>query len=217
MSDETPRKTLSLKLKPKSSIPTSETLKQETHAPPANVAAPPRKTLSLGAKPAVQTFGDTQTPVAKPTLTRGGKRIVRREDVQGVQKAGTIKTAPPKLKKPKPKRPHKPRKPQKSPSDIRAKEVNDSLNAYPVWLHYQPLAVGVERQIFQHIAKHALSASKRVVQKMLLRHTTNKRYLAGIVEGAARFNLDGTEAGRVLPHEQVFAVQKLAGLGVTHG
>ena len=215
MSDDKSRKTLSLK--PKTTVQASEHLKATTQAPPSADVAPPKKTLSLGAKPTVQTSEQHPAPIQKPTLTRGGKRIIRREDVQGVQKAGTIKTAPPKLKKPKPKRPPKPRKPVKSPSDIRAREVNDSLNAYPVWLHYQPLAVGIERQIFQHIAKHTLSASKRVVQKMLLKHTGHKRYLTGIVENAARFNLDGTEAGRVLPHEQVFAVQKLAGLGVTHG
>ena len=215
MSDDKPRKTLSLK--PKPTIQASEHLKATTQAPPSADVAPPKKTLSLKPKPTVQTSEQHSAPIQKPTLTRGGKRIIRREDVQGVQKAGTIKTATPKLKKPKPKRPPKPRKPVKSPSDIRAREVNDSLNAYPVWLHYQPLAVGIERQIFQHIAKHTLSASKRVVQKMLLKHTSHKRYLTGIVENAARFNLDGTEAGRVLPHEQVFAVQKLAGLGVTHG
>ena len=155
----------------------------------------PRKTLSLK-RPTIPVDVDTtQTNTPNPVSRRPSKRIIRREDLSGVQKAGTIKTpsSKPKAKKPpKPRRPTRPAKP--APSQLRLENINASLNAYPAWLHFKPLALGIERQIFQHIAKHALSASKRVVQKLLFAHTRDARYQQQLAAGVVRVNLDGSTA-----------------------
>ena len=155
----------------------------------------PRKTLSLKRPTApVEADANPSNP-ASPVSRRPAKRIIRREDLSGVQKAGTIKApiSKPKAKKPpKPRRPTRPAKP--APSQLRLESINASLNAYPAWLHFKPLALGIERQIFQHIAKHSLSASKRVVQKLLFTHTRDARYQQQLAEGITRVNLDGSEA-----------------------
>ena len=113
----------------------------------------PKKTLTLKrtATPAA-TLAVTPAATPTPTLQRGAKRIIRREDLSGVQKAGTIKPKQPKQKKPKPNRKRQPPKPKKTPpSELRAKELNDSLNNYKAWRDYQPLALGIEKQLFKHI------------------------------------------------------------------
>ncbi len=164
----------------------------------------PKKTLTLKR---------TATPAATPTptLQRGAKRIIRREELSGVQKAGTIKPKQPKQKKPKPNRKRQPPKPKKTPpSELRAKELNDSLNNYKAWRDYQPLALGIEKQLFKHINDLQLSASKRVVQKLLHYHTHNTRYLQNIGAGGVRYNLDGTESGVIIQPEREHAGRILA-------
>lgn len=49
------------------------------------------------------------------------------------------------------------------------------------------------------------SASKRVVQKLLYQHTHRRNYLLKVGQGGARFNLDGTEDGVILPEEREYA------------
>lgn len=166
----------------------------------------PRSTLSIQRKPTAAT-SETPDSTAK-VVQRTGKRIIKRD---ALPTASLGKPKAQALTNPKNKRPHKPKakpkpKPLHSPSDLRAREVNDSLNAFPVWLQHSPLALGIERQIFQYIAKHSLSASKRVVQKLLHQHTRHKAYLLHVAKGGSRFNLDGTAAGQVLAHEQAAAL-----------
>ena len=179
----------------------------------------PKKTLTLkrtatpAATPATPAATLAVTPAATPTptLQRGAKRIIRREDLSGVQKAGTIKPKQPKQKKPKPNRKRQPPKPKKTPpSELRAKELNDSLNNYKAWRDYQPLALGIEKQLFKHINDLQLSASKRVVQKLLLYHTHNTRYLQNIGAGGVRYDLDGTESGVIIQPEREHAGHILA-------
>ena len=172
----------------------------------------PKKTLTLKrtATPAA-TLAVTPAATPTPTLQRGAKRIIRREDLSGVQKAGTIKPKQPKQKKPKPNRKCQPPKPKKTPpSELRAKELNDSLNNYKAWRDYQPLALGIEKQLFKHINDLQLSASKRVVQKLLLYHTHNTRYLQNIGAGGVRYDLDGTESGVIIQPEREHAGHILA-------
>lgn len=158
-------------------------------------AEKPRKTLSLKRPSAPVETEAAPTNPPSALSRRPAKRIIRREDLSGVQKAGTIKTPSPKPKAKKPTKPRRPAAPKKpAPSQLRLENINASLNAYPAWLHFKPLAIGIERQIFQHIAKHALSASKRVVQKLLFTHTRDARYQQQLAEGVARVNLDGTAA-----------------------
>ena len=162
----------------------------------------PRTTLSLGRKP------ESDAP-AEPTIQRSRKRIIKRDELPASKLAKVKpKAAPPKGRKPAKKPANKP-KPIKSPSDLRAEELNASLNAFPVWRDAQPLAHGIEREIFQHIAKHSLSASKKVVQKLLYRHTRRQRYLEGIKTGNHRYHLDGSEAGEVMGTEQEHAGRAL--------
>jgi sRNA-binding protein len=112
------------------------------------------------------------------------------------------------------KKPAKPKAPKKKhikpPSDIRAKELDASLNAFPMWRDRKPLALNFERQVFQHVGKHHLSASKRVVMKLLEWHTANRFYLQAVTEGGKRFNLDGSEAETIQDHEVAHALNKLA-------
>ena len=202
---------------PKKPTDYASTDMQAKNAQPTSDA--PKKTLTLkrtatpAATPATPAATLAVTPAATPTptLQRGAKRIIRREDLSGVQKAGTIKPKQPKQKKPKPNRKRQPPKPKKTPpSELRAKELNDSLNNYKAWRDYQPLALGIEKQLFKHINDLQLSASKRVVQKLLHYHTHNTRYLQNIGAGGVRYNLDGTESGVIIQLEREHAGRILA-------
>ncbi len=168
----------------------------------------PRITLSIKPK-AVPTTEPAATinPETK-TVSRGNKRIIKREQLQPIA-----------LGKPKskalPKKPNKPRKPAPkkpliSPSDIRMDNLNAALNAFAVWRERKPLALGIERQIFQLIAQQNLSASKRVVQKLLYRHTHQRNYLLNVGQEGQRFNLDGSAAEGILPEEREHAGRLLA-------
>jgi sRNA-binding protein len=98
-------------------------------------------------------------------------------------------------------------KPITSPSDIRLDNLNASLNAFDTWRNFQPLTLGVEKQVFQHIAKHQLSCSKRVVQRLLRAHVKDPKYLQATIGGLMRLNLDGTEAEVILQSEKDYAIQ----------
>ncbi|MFZ1567591.1 MAG: Fertility inhibition FinO, partial [Thiolinea sp.] len=115
----------------------------------------PRITLSIKPK-AVPTTEQAATlnPEAK-TVSRGNKRIIKREQVQPYALAKPKSKALPK----KPNKPRKPapKKPLISPSDIRMDNLNAALNAFAVWRERKPLALGIERQIFQLIAQQNLS------------------------------------------------------------
>ncbi|MEZ5454449.1 MAG: ProQ/FINO family protein [Thiothrix sp.] len=172
----------------------------------------PRKTLTITRKPA--TAGtDTTTPTGG-AVRRSGKRIIKREEIPA-DKLTRPGKAPPKkpASKGKAKRPRQPPKLKKpAPSELRARELSDSLNAFPAWRNRQPLALGIDKQIFRHIAEHQLSASKRVVNKLLHRHTHNRAYLQAIGRGGSRYNLDGTAAGAILPGEQEYSGRVLAAM-----
>lgn len=174
-----------------------------------------RKTLGIVRKPSPVV---TSEPTAKPH-TRGGKRIIKRD-----QLPASSLTRPGKFEKPKPKQKpantrRKPRQPPKPPttppSELRARELSDSLNNYRVWRERLPLALGIERQIFQHIGELHLSASKRVVNKLLHYHTHNRAYLLAVGRGGMRFNLDGSEEGAITQGERDHAARVLAAMPQT--
>ena len=153
---------------------------------PLSMNDQPRKTLSIKPKSESQTVN----PDTKVVL-RANKRIVKREQVQANALSKPKAKAP--TKKPtKPRKPA-PKKPLIAPSAIRMDHLNAALNAFVVWREQQPLALGIERQIFQLIGQQHLSASKRVVQKLLYRHTHQHNYLLKVAQGGQRFNLDGSE------------------------
>lgn len=164
----------------------------------------PRKTLSIK-RPLAH---DTITGSGDGTITRSRKRIIRRDELP------TAALTKPKAQiKPKPKPKAKPKakpKPLVSPSDVRLDNLNASLNGLSVWRERVPLSLGVEREIFQFIAERQLSASKRVVQRLLRQHTRRRDYLLAIGAGGRRVHLDGSDAGQILPMEQEHAGRVLA-------
>ncbi len=171
----------------------------------------PRKTLTIIRKPttASTATGNTDTPVVQRT----GKRIIRREELSGVQR--TTKPAVPAPKpQPKPKQkkkpPRKPKKPVVKPSDLKAKELNDRLNGFLVWLHYKPLSLGIEKAIFRLVGEESFSgASKKVVQKVLYQHTNHGRYLQNLLVEQHRYHLDGEAEGEVTAHQRQLAAETL--------
>ncbi|HMT95014.1 ProQ/FINO family protein [uncultured Thiothrix sp.] len=168
----------------------------------------PRKTLSIKPKALPSTEQTSKPDQATKTVSRGNKRIIKREQVQPYALAKPKAKAPPK----KPNKPRKPvpKKPLIAPSDVRVDNLNAALNAFAVWRERQPLARGIERQIFQLIADQHLSASKRVVQKLLFKHTHQRDYLLKVGQGGQRFNLDGSTDGMILPEERELAGRWLA-------
>lgn len=165
----------------------------------------PKKTLSLKRTPV-----NPESSTPSTTVQRTGKRIIRREELSNVQKPGTIKQKPASSKgKPKkPPRKPQPKKPIIAPSDLKAKELNDRLNGFNVWLNYQPLALGIEKQIFKLVNdEHFPGASKKVVQKVLRKHTLHGRYLAALVQNNERYQLDGVISGAVIEPERQWAAE----------
>lgn len=163
----------------------------------------PKKTLTIS-RPA-----GTSTP----TL-RTGKRIIRRDELPQVQRVPTPKPKPTtnKTKPKKPPRKPAPKKQVTPPSDLKARELNDRLNGFFVWLNFQPLAIGVDKEIFRLVNdEHFAGASKNVVQKMLRMHTNHGRYLQAIVQGGARYHLDGSlSTDDINPYQQQLAADTLA-------
>ena len=146
------------------------------------------KTLSLKPK-------TTPAPPENPTQTliRSRKRIIRRDELPADKLSTTKKPPKPKLKQ-QPK-PPAPKKPDISPSDIRLDNLNAHLNNHSeAWRGYLPLMIGIEKEVFRHIAEHHLSASKRVVQRLLRQHTQDERYQRNLITGGGRCHLNGTKA-----------------------
>lgn len=171
----------------------------------------PRKTLSITLKPASTTAQAGNNDNAPTAIKRTGKRIITREQLPNVQKPGTPKKPPKKPNKPtQGKRPRQPPKPKKTPpSELRARELNDSLNAFAVWRNHQPLALGIEKQVFRYIAEHHLSASKRVVQSLLHAHTHRREYLQAVTAGGVRYGLDGQKSEEITSTEREYAANRL--------
>ncbi|HPE62201.1 MAG TPA: ProQ/FINO family protein [Thiolinea sp.] len=165
----------------------------------------PRK-LSLGRRIETSTKTREVWANASEAVISRSKRIIRRESVPAKPKP---KPAPkPQARKRKP----DPKKPLISPSELRLRELDAALSGKTVWMDRKPLALGIEREVFQFINRNELSASKRVVQKLLHRHTHREQYLQNVGAGGARYHLDGSEAGRVLALEREHAGRVLAGM-----
>jgi hypothetical protein len=168
----------------------------------------PRKTLSITRKPATQGT-DTASTTSATVKRTGGKRIITRAELPNVQRPGKQPPKPP--KKPASRKPRQPPKPKKTPpSVLKARELNDRLNGFRVWLDYLPLAIGVEKDLFRLVNDEQFpGASKRVVQRLLHQHTHDRRYLENVCRGGVRWALNGEEAGAILPAEQEYAGRAL--------
>lgn len=170
----------------------------------------PKKTLTITRKPATSTAG-ASTP---GTVQRSGKRIIRREELPNVQRPGQGKPKPTgkaDTGKKKPPRKPAPRKPVISPSELKARELNDRLNGFPVWRDFLPLAIGIDKDVFRLVnEEHFPGASKRVVRLTLAMHANHGRYLQAVVQGGARYHLDGSEEGDITAYQQQHAAEILA-------
>ena len=161
----------------------------------------PKKTLTLKRK---------TTGTGTGTVSRSGKRIIRRDDLPRAKPAKAPAKKPANQRKKKPAQVSKP-KMTVSPSDLKARELNDRLNAFPVWLNYQPLAIGVDKDIFRLVnAEQFPGGSKKVVQKMLKMHTGHSRYLQALTNGGERYHLDGTADGVIDAFQVQLATKRLA-------
>lgn len=150
------------------------------------MSEPPRKTLSIKTK---LPSSIDNSEVLSRTTTRTGKRIIKREQVDKAILAKPKKRSTSANTK---KRKLAPKKPLISPSQLRMDNLNLSLNNFEVWHAYRPLALGIEREIFQYIAKHHISASKRIVQKLLKLHTQQTSYKQQLSLDQQRYHLDGS-------------------------
>jgi hypothetical protein len=179
----------------------------------------PKKTISIIRKPASTGAGDkilsTTTPAG--TIQRTGKRIIRREELPQVQRGAQGKPAykpKPTTANGKPKKPPRKPAPKKQvtpPSDLKARELNDRLNGFHVWLTYQPLALGTEKELFRLVNdEHFPGASKKVVQKVLRMHTNHGLYLQAIQRGGVRFTLGGAEDGEITDYQRQYAGEVIA-------
>jgi hypothetical protein len=169
----------------------------------------PKKTLTINRKPTSTTPSNT--------LSRSGKRIIRREELNPVPTKPANPKGKPTSKPTNKKKPaRKPtKKPTIAPSDLKAKELNDRLNAFPVWLNFQPLALGIDKDVFRLVNdEHFPGASKKVVQKVLRMHTHHGRYLAALVQGHERYQLDGVINGVISDPERQWAAEKIKERGI---
>ncbi len=162
---------------------------KQPDSPKSQGNAAPRLSLKSGA-----TTGAAAENAAK-RLKRPRKRIIRREELPAAKLSNTKKPPAPKSKKER-LITTTPKRPLVTPSAKRLDNLNASLNAFPVWLEYRPLAFGVEHEIFRHIAKHQLSCSKRVVQRLLKQHTQDERYQRNLKAGGGRYHLDASVMNR---------------------
>ncbi|EIJ34530.1 ProQ/FINO family protein [Thiothrix nivea] len=149
-------------------------------------------------------------------MKRSGKRIIRREDIPGINKPSTKPNPQParggKGKDPKKKPARKPaiKPPVTPPSDLKARELNDRLNAFTVWRDYLPLAIGIDKDVFRLVnEEHFPGASKKVVRKTLAMHANHGCYLQAVTQGEARYRLDGTEEGDITAYQQQLAAETL--------
>ena len=164
----------------------------------------PKKTLTLTKKPTSSTPSNT--------VNRTGKRIIRREDLNPAPAKPAANKGKPNSKPTNKKKPaRKPtKKPTMAPSDLKAKELNDRLNGFNVWLNFQPLALGIDKEVFRLVNHEQFpGGSKKVVQKVLRMHTHHGRYLAALVQGGERYQLDGVTNGAVSEPERQWAAEKI--------
>lgn len=183
---DTPRKTLSLKRKPNS------------EAPESNSAQP-------------ITTDNNAEPLTRESRILG-KRIIRREETKSTRPTHNSHTKPNKHKnsftKTKDAKPAKPTEP--SPSEIQAKAMDRFLaDTFEAWQSYKPLALGVEADLYQLMDQNQPPASKRVVQRLLRMHCNHGKYLQAVVDGQQRYNLAGEFLGEVSETEREHASRTL--------
>jgi hypothetical protein len=111
----------------------------------------PKNTLTLTRKPSGTVAVDSILSAALPAgaVSRTGKRVIRVDPTAKPTGRPQPPPAKPTNGKNKPPRTPAQKKPRVSPSDLNASELNDRLNGFPVWLNFQPLAIGIDKDLFR--------------------------------------------------------------------
>ncbi len=153
----------------------------------------------------------TMNDQPRKTLSLKKKRVIKRADIPAgkLTKPGKAPAKPTKAKSQKTRPPAK-KKPEFSPSEIRARELYQRLNDFEVWRSYKPLALGIEKAIFKLCNDEKIpGASKKVVNKVLSRHTRRDVYRANVLRGGKRYQLDAKEGGEISEEQKAHAARAM--------
>lgn len=92
------------------------------------------------------------------------------------------------------------------PSELKARALDRLLTErFDAWRTYQPLRLGIEREIFQLIGGEHLPYSKRVVQIVLKRHTKHREYLTNTQRALNRVTLSNELSGAIRSDDKAYA------------
>jgi hypothetical protein len=122
-------------------------------------------------------------PNGETTLNTKRKRRV-------VVNADAVQAKPKKTAKNANKKPTAPKSNKTPPSEIKARELNSLLHdRFTHWQNYQPLNIGIHKDIHRLISAEQLPYSKRVVQKVLRRHVRHESYQSQLQNQSERVGL----------------------------
>ena len=158
----------------------------------------PRKTLSLKRrKVVVEPQGDVEVIEERPQRTLRNRLAVERENMKaGGGRAGDHRQRGKSHRNSR----SKPAKPELTPSEEMLRALNDHLKKLQVWRNHLPLAIGADQQVIDY-AEGKVETSKRVLKKLLHRHTRHNDYLKNVSRGGQRFNLDCSRTGEISESE----------------
>jgi hypothetical protein len=207
----TEKKTLRLKIKRTAAISSDD----------SPLSSPkPKRTLRLGTKKRIivnpaaradisKTFSNTNSktvPQCRKSLKKK-RRIINTP--RNKAHAGN-NPYPIKAKRAAPKKPNVEQTKKIPPSKIKAQQLEALLSErFDAWRTNQPLQLGIERQIFQLIGAEHLPYSKRVVQKVLSRHTRSREYLENTLRMNTRVSLQNTVSGNIQEKDKNYAKEKI--------
>jgi hypothetical protein len=122
-------------------------------------------------------------PTGETTLNTKRKRRI-------VVNADAVQAKPKKPAKNVNKNPQRPKIKKTPPSEVKAQELDCLLSdRFEVWRTYQPLQIGVHKELYRLISAEHLPYSKRVVQKVMRGHVRSSGYLNNIQQGNSRVPL----------------------------
>jgi ProP effector len=95
--------------------------------------------------------------------------------------------------------------PSQRPTGRRNALLDQLMETFPVFREGKPLSIGIHKTL---LAQQP-DMDKAALRKAMLLHTQSTRYLKGIVEGAARYDLAGNPDGTITVEQQEQAVTTL--------
>ncbi|MEZ5477195.1 MAG: ProQ/FINO family protein [Thiolinea sp.] len=88
--------------------------------------------------------------------------------------------------------------------------LDQRLQDFPVWRDFQPLALGIDKDIFRLINDEQFpGGSKKMLQKLLRMHTGHPKYLQALVQGGERYRLAGAVDGTVTEDQSQLAAETI--------